>query len=74
MVVIGGMASVWGAMIGAALLTLLPQYLRVFHDYDILIYGFTLLLIMIFLPQGLFAAIIGLLKKKKEHYGSHSPG
>ena len=64
MVVIGGMASVWGAMIGAALLTLLPQYLRVFHDYDILIYGSTLLLIMIFLPQGLFAAIIGLVKKK----------
>ncbi|MBA7682651.1 hypothetical protein ES703_91003 [subsurface metagenome] len=74
MVVIGGMASVWGAMIGAALLTLLPEYLRVFHDYNILIYGFTLLVIMIFLPQGLFAAIIGLVKKKREHYGSHSPG
>ncbi|MFQ6066918.1 MAG: branched-chain amino acid ABC transporter permease [bacterium] len=65
MVVVGGMASVWGAMIGAALLTLLPEYLRVFHDYDILIYGSTLLVIMIFLPQGLFAGILGLIKKER---------
>jgi branched-chain amino acid transport system permease protein len=65
MVVVGGMASVWGAIIGAALLTLLPEYLRVFHDYDILIYGSTLLLIMIFLPQGLFAGIFGLIQKER---------
>ncbi len=65
MVVVGGMASVWGAIIGAALLTLLPEYLRVFHDYDILIYGSTLLVIMIFLPQGLFAGIFGLIKKER---------
>ena len=65
MVVVGGMASVWGAMIGAALLTLLPEYLRIFHDYDILIYGSILLLIMIFLPQGLFAGIFSLIKKER---------
>ncbi len=65
MVAVGGMANVWGAMIGAALLTLLPEYLRVFHDYDILIYGSTLLVIMIFLPQGLFAGILSLIKKER---------
>jgi len=65
MVVVGGMASVWGALTGAALLTLLSEYLRVFHDYDILIYGSILILIVIFLPQGLFPAILGLLKKTK---------
>ena len=65
MVAVGGMASVWGAMIGAALLTLLPEYLRAFHDYDILIYGSTLLVIMMFLPQGLFAGILGLIKKER---------
>lgn len=65
MVAVGGMASVWGAMIGAALLTILPEYLRAFHDYDILIYGSILLLIMMFLPQGLFAGILSLIKKKR---------
>ncbi|MFQ5835282.1 MAG: branched-chain amino acid ABC transporter permease [bacterium] len=65
MVAVGGMASVWGAMIGAALLTLLPEYLRVFHDYDILIYGSIFLLIMIFLPQGLFAGVLSLVTKRK---------
>jgi branched-chain amino acid transport system permease protein len=65
MVVVGGMASVWGAIIGAALLTILPEYLRAFHDYDILIYGSTLLVIMIFLPQGLFAGIFSLVKKER---------
>jgi len=63
MVAVGGMASIWGAMIGAALLTILPEYLRAFHDYDILIYGSVLLLIMIFLPQGLFGGILSLVKK-----------
>jgi len=65
MVAVGGMASVWGAMIGAALLTILPEYLRAFHDYDILIYGSILLVIMIFLPQGLFAGILSLIKKER---------
>lgn len=65
MVAVGGMASVWGAMIGAALLTILPEYLRAFHDYDILIYGSILLLIMMFLPQGLFAGILRLIKKER---------
>jgi len=65
MVAVGGMASVWGAMIGAALLTILPEYLRAFHDYDILIYGSILLVIMVFLPKGLFAGILSLIKKER---------
>jgi branched-chain amino acid transport system permease protein len=66
MVVVGGVASVWGAMIGAALLTILPEYLRAFQDYDILIYGSILLLIMVFLPKGLFVGIFDLVKKRKK--------
>jgi len=44
-------------------LTILPEYLRVFQDYDILIYGGVLLLIMIFLPEGLVMGIFNLIKK-----------
>jgi len=63
MVAVGGMNSVWGAVMGAALLTILPEYLRIFHDYDILIYGGTLLIIMIFLPEGLFIGLFNLIYK-----------
>ncbi|MCX6999068.1 MAG: branched-chain amino acid ABC transporter permease [Candidatus Sumerlaeota bacterium] len=54
MVIVGGMGSIWGAISGAALLTLLPEILRVFHDYNILVYGCILLFIMLFMPGGIF--------------------
>lgn len=57
MVAVGGMANIWGALVGTSILTILPEYLRVFKDYDILIYGGVLLAIMIFLPEGLLVTI-----------------
>ncbi|MCD6232487.1 branched-chain amino acid ABC transporter permease [Candidatus Aerophobetes bacterium] len=63
MVVIGGMDSIWGAIMGTALLTILLEFLRIFHDYDILIYGGVLLLIMIFLPEGVFKGLFNLIYK-----------
>jgi len=54
MVVIGGVASLWGALLGAALLTILPEVLTIFEDYDVLVFGIILVTIMIFLPDGLF--------------------
>jgi len=65
MVAVGGMANVWGAIAGTVILAILPEYLRVFHDYDILIYGSILLLIMIFLPEGLLPGLFDLLRKKR---------
>jgi len=53
MVIVGGMSSVWGAVLGAALLSMLPEYLRAFGDYDILIYGAVMMVIMMFAPEGL---------------------
>ncbi|WDP89208.1 MAG: branched-chain amino acid ABC transporter permease [Desulfobacter sp.] len=53
MVVIGGMASVWGALLGASLLTLLPEVLHGFAEYEMIIFGLILMVVMIFLPQGL---------------------
>lgn len=54
MVAIGGMSNIWGALMGTALLGLLPELLRGFEDYDVLVYGFILLLILLFAPDGLF--------------------
>jgi len=53
MVVLGGMASLWGAVAGALFLTVLPEALRAIESYDILMYGGILVLCMIFLPGGL---------------------
>ncbi|MCL2102471.1 MAG: branched-chain amino acid ABC transporter permease [Syntrophorhabdaceae bacterium] len=53
MVVLGGMASLWGALLGALFLTLLPEWLRAIEHYDILVYGAILVLCMMFLPGGL---------------------
>ena len=53
MVVVGGMASTFGALVGAAILTLLPQMLSRFEGYEMVVFGAILMLTMIFLPKGL---------------------
>ncbi|HZV81695.1 MAG TPA: branched-chain amino acid ABC transporter permease, partial [Geobacteraceae bacterium] len=53
MVIIGGLASIYGSLLGAALLTLLPELLRAFQDYDIIVYGLLLIVMTMFMPGGL---------------------
>jgi branched-chain amino acid transport system permease protein len=53
MVVIGGMASVYGSVVGAVLLTALPQALTSFEGWETVAFGTILMLCMIFLPKGL---------------------
>jgi branched-chain amino acid transport system permease protein len=57
MVIIGGLGSIYGSFLGAAILTLLPEFFRTFQDYDIIIYGITLILITMFMPGGLVRGI-----------------
>lgn len=53
MVVLGGMGSIPGIILGAFLLIALPEVLRDFQDFRMLAFGFALVLMMIFRPQGL---------------------
>ena len=53
MVVLGGMGSITGSIIAAAVLTLLPELLREFADYRMLLYSIMLILMMLFRPKGL---------------------
>jgi branched-chain amino acid transport system permease protein len=55
MVVIGGIGSTWGVVIGAVILTLMPELFRFINDYKLLVYGALLLLVMRFYPGGLAA-------------------
>jgi branched-chain amino acid transport system permease protein len=52
-VILGGMGSIPGAVLGAALLFVLPEKLRDFEDYRLMIFGLALILIMRFRPVGL---------------------
>jgi branched-chain amino acid transport system permease protein len=52
-VVLGGMGTVPGAVLGASLLFVLPEKLREFAEYRLLLFGLALVLIMRFRPQGL---------------------
>ncbi len=56
-VVLGGMGSIPGVILGALLLMLLPEYLRVFKDYRMLLFGATMVLMMVFRPQGMITAV-----------------
>ncbi len=53
MIVLGGLTSLWGAVLGGAFLSLLPEVLHVFEDYEVVIYGAILLGILVFFPKGL---------------------
>ena len=54
-VVLGGMGSILGVIIAALVLMLTPEYLRAFSDYRMLVFGASLVLMMIFRPEGLIA-------------------
>lgn len=58
MAVLGGVGSVLGAIFGAGILTLLPQVLTVFAEYEQMVLGLVMLLVMIFLREGLLPSIL----------------
>lgn len=53
MVVLGGMGSMFGSVLAAIVLTALPELLRAFSDYRMVVYSLALVLMMIFRPEGL---------------------
>ncbi len=52
-VVLGGMGSIPGVVVAALVLKLLPEYLRAFTEYRMLVFGAVLIIMMIFKPDGL---------------------
>jgi branched-chain amino acid transport system permease protein len=59
MVVLGGMGSVFGTLVGAAVLVVLPQALTVFHDYEQALLGLIIMVFMIFLRRGIVPSLAG---------------
>ncbi|HJS02371.1 MAG TPA: branched-chain amino acid ABC transporter permease [Variovorax sp.] len=65
MVVLGGRTSVWGALVGAAILTTLPELFRVFADYRNVVQGILLLLVIVYLPRGVADTVIAMLRDRR---------
>ena len=72
MIVIGGLGSVYGSILGALLLTMLPEILRTFHDYDIIFYGLLLVSMTIYLPGGLVRGIPALFRRLMPNRGANA--
>ena len=53
MVVLGGMGSMLGSVVSATVLTAVPELLRAFSDYRMIVYSLLLIVVMIFKPSGL---------------------
>jgi branched-chain amino acid transport system permease protein len=62
MVVLGGMGSIVGAIVGAAVLVILPQALTIFHDYEHLMLGLIIMVSMILLPRGIVPSLLARLR------------
>lgn len=54
MAILGGIGNLTGPVIGAVILTLLPEMLRSFKDFRLVVNGFILVLIVLFLPKGIW--------------------
>ena len=60
MLLLGGIGSIAGAVIGAVVLSFLPEWLRFLKDYYLIVYGIGILLMMSFMPNG----IVGFVRER----------
>ena len=65
MVILGGLGNVTGVILGAVILSILPEFLREYGAYRMMSYGLILIVLMALRPQGIVGDIGFLTKKKK---------
>ena len=66
-VVLGGLGSIWGSIIAAAVLYILPEALRQFSDYRMLVYAIVLILVMLATNNPTLKNFLGRLKPRRSH-------
>jgi branched-chain amino acid transport system permease protein len=69
MIVLGGLGSIRGAVVGAMLLGSLPELLRGFDQYRMLLFGLAMIIMMRLRPQGLFGVSTGPTRSKRAWFG-----
>jgi len=71
MVVVGGMHTLFGPVLGAVLLSSIPELLREFSDYRMLIYGVVLVIILLFRRRGDRGPHRGQRGRENDHHEQH---
>ena len=64
MVVLGGLGSSWGAVLGAILVTVIFEYTRAYVLYQKIAFGVSMILIVLFLKRGIFGTISNYLQQR----------
>jgi branched-chain amino acid transport system permease protein len=64
MAVLGGLGSIFGSIVGAGILVILPQLLTVFHDYEHIVLGVLIIVFLIFLPAGIVPSLASLIWRR----------
>jgi branched-chain amino acid transport system permease protein len=65
MVILGGSGTIHGVILGAVVFTFVPEYLRITPEFRDVIYGFILLLTIVFMPEGMGGKINHLLERRR---------
>ncbi|MEY4164831.1 MAG: hypothetical protein RL419_673 [Actinomycetota bacterium] len=76
MVILGGLTSKWGAMLGAAFFVWVPELISFVEQYKLMVYGAILLIVIIRLPEGLIGiehVVMSRLRKHRHSGGSDEP-
>lgn len=71
LIIVGGMGSIPGVIVGAAALVGLPELLREFAEYRLLVYGAALVAMMLLKPEGLWPEAV---RKRELHEGEEDAG
>jgi branched-chain amino acid transport system permease protein len=69
MAVVGGLASIWGAIFGTTAIAFLGDALRGFGDLETIVFGFILMAIIIFMPRGLWVHFVAVYKERRDKAG-----
>ena len=70
LIILGGLGSLWGVVVGALVLVGLPELLREFGEYRFLVYGIVLVVMMLVRPEGLVPASA----QRRELHSEEAPG
>ena len=74
MVAVGGVKSLWGAVLGAIFITVLPSFLGAYKQYSMLVYGLILVLSLMFMPAGIAGVVGAIVRRLRGGAAAESAG
>jgi branched-chain amino acid transport system permease protein len=73
-IILGGTSNMWGPVLGAVIMTLLPEYIRFLAEWRITVFGLLILVMLLFRPEGLLARRTLTVKWKSAAYSINKAG